>query len=301
MDTFFLSDIIRNISDLAQTAGWYLFPVIIVLLLLGLLTILSAFESAFFSLMEKEETEIKRSTRKNHKSLRKLLNAPLQTSGTIILCHYMSLVTVITAAVLLLNKALSLTILPAIVNWCIIFFAVTFLILVFNEFFPKLLKKRRISFLLRSAGIIRFLSFVALPFLSLFLRLTTLVGKRLETKTYRAISINELSETLKLRSAGKKEEKEILQGIVNFGRIDVDKIMKPRVDIVDIDLKSDFEAVIRIIRESEYSRLPVYEGSIDNIKGILYIKDLLRYLDEGKTSDWQSLIREAYFVPETKK
>ena len=300
MDTFFLLDITGDIS-LFET-GIYIFAVVFVFFLLGLLTILSAFETSFFSLTDKEESEIRRSTRKNYKSLRKLLDAPLQTLGTIFFCHYVLLITVIMVSILLLNKVLGLTVLPVFVNWGIIFFAVTFVILLFNEFLPELLeKKKRISFLYRSAGIVRFLSFIFHPFVSLFLRSTSIVEKRLETKTYRAISIDELSETLKLTAVEKKEEKEILQGIVNFGRINVDEIMKPRVDIVDIDLKSDFETVIRIIRESEYSRLPVYEDSIDNIKGILYIKDLLKYLDEEKSFNWQSLIREAYFVPETKK
>ncbi len=280
----------------------YVFPAVFVLLLLGLLTVFSAFEAAFFSLTDKEEAEIRRSSRKNQKSLRKLLDAPLQTLATIILCYYVLLITMIMTSVLLLKKALMLTVLPTIVCWVIIFFSVTFLVLLFNEFFPELLKKKnRVSFLYHSSGIIRFFSFVFYPFVTLFLRSNTLVKKRLETKIYCAISIDELSETLKLNAVEKKEEKEILQGIVNFGRINVDEIMTPRMDIVDIDLKSDFETVTHIIRESEYSRLPVYEDSIDNIRGILYIKDLLKYLDKGKTFEWKSLIREAYFVPETKK
>ena len=205
-------------------------------------------------------------------------------------------------SILSLSKGLELTILPTIVCWIIIFFFITFIILLFSEFFPELLKKRkRFSFLYHSSKIVRMLFFIFYPFVKLFLRSTSIVEKRLETKTYRTISIDELSETLKLTAVGKKEEKEILQGIVNFGRINVDEIMKPRVDIVDIDLKSDFETVIRIIRESEYSRLPVYEDSIDNIKGILYIKDLLKYIGRESSFNWQALIREVYFIPETKK
>jgi gliding motility-associated protein GldE len=303
LDTFSL-DITGSISDLSRTleVEIYIFLAVFMLFLFGLLTVLSAFETAFFSLTDKEEEKIKRSTRKNHQSLQTLLSTPLQTLGTIVFCHYTLLITAIMISVLSLNKALELTVLPKFVCWIIVFFVITFAILLFNELFPELLKKRkRLSFLYRFAGIIRFLSFVFRPFVYLFLHSASIVEKRLETKTYRAISIDELSETLKLKAVEKKEEKEILQGIVNFGRINVDEIMKPRVDIVDVDLKSDFETVIRIIRESEYSRLPVYEGSIDNIKGILYIKDLLKYLDKGKSFDWQSLIREAYFIPETKK
>ena len=297
-------DIIGDVSDPSRTwgVGAYILLAVFVLSLFALLTVLSAFETSFFSLTDNENVEIKRSNKKNHQSLRKLLDAPLQTLGTIVFCHYSLLITAIMGSILLINRALSLTVLPEIVCWIIIFFAVTFIILLFNEFFPEILKKKkRLSFLYRSVAIIRCLFFIFYPFVKLFLRITTIVEKRLETKTHRTISIDELSETLKLTEVEKSDEKEILQGIVNFGRINADEIMKPRVDIVDIDLKSDFETVIRIIRESEYSRLPVYEDSIDNIKGILYIKDLLKYLDEEKSFNWQSLIREAYFIPETKK
>ena len=231
-----------------------------------------------------------------------MLNSPLQTLGTLLIGYYALLITIIMVSILSLSKALELTILPTVVCRIIIFFSITFLILLFNEFFPELLKrKKRISVLSPFSKIVRLLFFIFYPFVKLFLRSTLITEKRLESKTYRNISIDELSETLKLTAVEKKEEKEILQGIVNFGRINVDEIMKPRVDIVDINLKSDFETVIRIVRESEYSRLPVYENSIDNIKGILYIKDLLKHLDEGNSFNWQSLIREAYFIPETKK
>jgi len=302
LDSFFL-DIIRNILDPSQTWGIEIYIILSVFIafLLVLLTALSSFETSFFSLTAKEESDIRLSTKKSAKSLRVLLHTPLQTLGTVVFCYYTSLIIIMMISILLLNKMLEFTILPTVVCWIIIFFIITFLILLFSEFFPGLLKKKkRISVLYRFSNIVRFLSFIFYPFVKLLLS-SSIVEKRLESKTYRHISIDELSETLKLTAVEKKEEKEMLQGIVNFGRINVDEIMKPRVDVVDIDLKSDFETVIRIIRESEYSRLPVYEDSIDNIKGILYIKDLLKYLDEEKSFNWQSLIREAYFIPETKK
>ncbi len=304
MDSSFLLDIIADISDPSRTWGVeiYIFFSVIILLLLVLLAILSFFETSFFSLTAKEESNIRHSTKKSAKSLQILLSSPLQTLGTIVFCYYASLIAIIMFSILLLNEAFQFTFLPSVVCWIIFFISITFLILLFSEFFPQLLKrKKNISILYISSKIIRPLFFVFAPFFKLFLRSTSIIEKRLESKTYRNISIDELSETLKLTAVETKEEKEILQGIVNFGRINVDEIMKPRVDVVDVNLKSDFEAVIRIIRESEYSRLPVYEDSIDNIKGILYIKDLLKYLNEENSFNWQSLIREAYFIPETKK
>ena len=202
--------------------------------------------------------------KKSNKSLRFLLGSPLQTSGTVAFCYYALLIAIITGSVLLLGKALETTVLSDAIRWIAVLFTVTVVVLLFRRIFLS-------------------------------------VEKQLKLNTYDKISIDELSETLNLTAAEKQEETEILQGIVNFERISVDKIMKPRADIVGINSKSDFETVIRIIRESEYSRLPVYEDSIDNIKGILYIKDLLKYIDKEDSFNWQPLTREAYFVPETKK
>jgi gliding motility-associated protein GldE len=295
---------VDDMADPSRTWGTGIYIIIsaIILFLLVLLTVLSFFETSFFSLTNKEEKEIRLSAKKGNKTLQFLLNSPLQTLGTVVFCYYTLLITIIIGSILLLGKILKSTALTNVVCWIIIFSVVTFIILLFSEFFPELLKRRkRFSLLRRSSQVIRVLFFISYPFVKLFLRSTSIVEKRLKSKIHRNISINQLSETLKLTAVETKEEKEILQGIVNFGRINVDEIMKPRVDIVDIDLKSDFETVIRIIRESEYSRLPVYEDSIDNIKGILYIKDLLKYIGKEPSFNWQSLVREAYFVPETKK
>ena len=124
---------------------------------------------------------------------------------------------------------------------------------------------------------------------------------RLATKKQHNISIDELSETLTLTAVETNDEKEILHGIVTFSRLNVEAIMKPRVDIIDVDIKSNFEEVMDIVRESEYSRLPVYRDSIDNICGIIYTKDLLKFTEKNKEFVWQNLVRKAYFVPETKK
>jgi gliding motility-associated protein GldE len=130
---------------------------------------------------------------------------------------------------------------------------------------------------------------------------TNVVERRLESRTQRSASIEDISDALNMSDADSSDEKEMLRGMVNFGKTTVDEIMQPRVDIVDVDFESDFEMVLKIIRESEYSRLPVYSGSIDDVKGILYIKDFLQYTDQNNDFKWQNYIREAYFVPENKK
>jgi gliding motility-associated protein GldE len=111
----------------------------------------------------------------------------------------------------------------------------------------------------------------------------------------------ELSHALELTTNSKDEDTELLEGIIKFGNIQVEEIMTSRVDMVDVDVKMNFKQVIDIIIQSGYSRIPVFAGTRDNIKGILYSKDLLPHLDKPIYYRWQSLIRQAYYVPETKK
>ena len=155
--------------------------------------------------------------------------------------------------------------------------------------------------LCRSANIVSLFGLLFSPFTKLLMLKTGVVERRLESRTQHSAAIEDISDSLNLSDAETADEKEILRGVMNFGKISVDEIMQPRVDIVDVDFNSDFDTVLEIIRESEYSRLPVYEDSIDYVKGILYIKDFLQYTDQKKDFKWQNHIREAYFVPENKK
>jgi gliding motility-associated protein GldE len=113
--------------------------------------------------------------------------------------------------------------------------------------------------------------------------------------------MDELSHALELTSNSKDEDTDILEGIINFGNIQVDEIMTSRVDMVDVDIKTNYRQLLDLIIKSGYSRIPVYAGTRDNIKGLLYSKDLLPHLDKPATFRWQSLVRPAYYVPETKK
>jgi gliding motility-associated protein GldE len=127
------------------------------------------------------------------------------------------------------------------------------------------------------------------------------IVKRVVTKKVANISTDELSRALEITDVNTDDEKEMLQGILKFGDITASEIMTPRVDITDIDINSTFDEVMEIVLSSGYSRLPVYEGSQDDIKGVLYSRDLLPYV--GQVTDnfkWQSLIRETYFVPESR-
>ena len=124
----------------------------------------------------------------------------------------------------------------------------------------------------------------------------------MQQKNNHVLSVDDLEQALELTDKEDiKEEKSMLQGIIRFGDETVKEIMTSRQDVVDLDIKSTFEEVLQCVVENNYSRIPVYQDNSDNIRGVLYIKDLLPHLNKQKTFRWQSLIRPPYFVPETKK
>jgi len=112
--------------------------------------------------------------------------------------------------------------------------------------------------------------------------------------------MDDFAHALELTGNDISEEKDILEGIVKFGNIDVSEIMTARVDVIDVEIKSNYNKVLQVIIDSGYSRIPVFEETPDNVKGILYVKDLLAHLDKESDFEWQKLIRKAYYVPETK-
>lgn len=269
--------------------------------LLFLFFVFSFFEHALFSLSKQEIEKINQSEASEFKVLKKMLKTPERSMAIVLTGHFLwailICVSVCMAGVCCFSEF------PAAAVFVASAFVAVLLQTFFGELVPIKLKDsdKKLKYLYSYSKIVNSFSKIFSPVAMLLMKATTVVRRRLDLKAHHVISIDELSETLSLSEVQEKEEKGILQGIVEFGNISADEIMKPRVDVVDLDSKSNYEEVLALIRDSEYSRLPVYEGSIDNVKGVLYIKDLLRYLGEGKDFEWQKLIRPAYFVPETKK
>ena len=145
-----------------------------------------------------------------------------------------------------------------------------------------------------------FLLKVFRPLTSLLIFSTSFVKKRTGHR-HANISMDDLSEALTLASDDINEDEKILKGIVNFGNINVSEIMCPRIDVTAINIKVGFNKVKSTIIESGFSRIPVYAGSFDSVKGILYAKDILPYINNPDSFKWQSLMRPVHFVPETKK
>ena len=188
-----------------------------------------------------------------------------------------------------------------IVEFIVITVILTFLLLLFGEIIPKIYSAQHsLQFTRFAAPALTVLRKVFSPLSGLLVKSSFLVNKCVSKKNYN-ISVDDLSQALELTDEDEiSEESNILEGIIRFGGETAVEIMTPRLDMVDLDIHTPFSEVLKCVVENAYSRIPVYEGSRDNIKGILYIKDLLPHLGKGDNFRWQTLVRAAYFVPETK-
>ena len=266
------------------------------------LSFVSFFESEFFSLSTTEIAEIKISNDSRYHRLKMLSEDLLFSLGTVIVMRYTLIVSALTTASLSLYEGLvKLLGVDVGVGFLIILLILLMMIFVFAELIPeRMANKENPNLLCWSARLLYFFGLISRPLVKSVIKTTNVVERRLESRTQTSAAIEDISDSLNLSDA-ESDEKEILRGVMNFGKINVDEIMRPRVDVVDVDYRSDFAEVLKIVCESEYSRLPVYDDSIDEVKGILYVKDFFRHTDKGKDFNWRTLIREAYFVPENKK
>lgn len=274
---------------------------IVSLLLLCFSAIISASEVAFFSLDPKTLDKLEDSDRKADHNILRLLKTPQRLLATMLIGTNF-----VNVAVILLLTHVTTTILnfdnAPLLGFIFQTIIITFTILLFAEIMPKVYATQ---FAHKTASItVPFLSALEKlfgPFVSVLVNSTSIVNNRLSKHNYSNISLDELSHALELTSNGKDEDTEILEGIIKFGNIQVVDIMTSRVDMMVVDIKTNYKRLLEMIIESGYSRIPVYGGTRDNIKGLLYSKDLLPHLDKPINFRWQSLIRQAYFVPETKK
>ena len=177
----------------------------------------------------------------------------------------------------------------------------TFLILLFGEVIPKLYATNfNVKFAAMASAPLKAAVKLFSPLTALLVRSTSLMNKVVTSQT-EELSVDDLTRALEVSEVKNPDEKELLEGILSFGDKTVSDIMRPRVDVVDIDQDSTFDEVVRKVIDTGYSRMPVYEETPDNIKGILYAKDLLPYIgNRDNTFQWQNLMRPAYFVPEAR-
>ncbi len=178
----------------------------------------------------------------------------------------------------------------------------TFLLLLFGEIMPKVYSRQTpLKFCRRVVGGVMFLRKLFWPLETILIR-SGMLAEKVMQKENRQLSVDDLEQALELTDKNDiKEEQSMLQGIIRFGDETAKEVMTSRQDIVDLDIRSSYADVLKCIVENNYSRIPVYQDNTDNIRGVLYIKDLLPHLGKPSSFRWQSLIRPPYFVPETKK
>lgn len=268
-------------------------------LFLGISGFISASEIAFFSLTPEDKNEINEEKHRNDALIKKLLDKPEYLLATILITNNLVNVAVIMLCNYFIANVVSFGPSP-VLQFLVQTVILTFLLLLFGEIMPKIYSAHNaLKFCRRSAPGLVFFSRIFHPLASLLVKSTQILNKRLSQHSN--LTMNDLSQALEVTDVQAKDEKEMLKGILKFGNKTVDEIMTCRVDMTDADIKIDFEELIELIVETGYSRIPVYEETEDTIKGILYIKDLLPYLNKEKNFRWQNLLRPAYFVPETKR
>ena len=275
---------------------------IIAIVLAGLLLLVSGFASAseiaFFSLSPSDLNAIDEKKHPSDEKIRKLLDDTERLLATILITNNFVNVTIIMLCNFFFMSVFEFH--STIAEFLILTVILTFLLLLFGEIMPKIYSAQKtLAFCRFSAKGIWMFRSLFYPLASALVRSTSFLNKHFARKSHN-ISVDELSHALELTDKAElKEENNILEGIIRFGGETAKEVMTSRLDVVDLDIRTPFKDVLKCIVENAYSRIPIYSENRDNIKGILYIKDLLPHLNKGEFR-WQSLIRPAYFVPETK-
>ena len=293
--SLFIKELITHSPDIKLFTECILF-----LILLLSSALMSASEVAFFSLSAEDKENFKTTDTKRARTVLNLSNKPGRLLNTILITANTLDVLIILLATFLCTAIFDITDLP-LTGILIEAFVIIFLLVVPCELIAKAFAaKNNASLALFMATPLALLDKILRPFTSLLLNSASAVKKRVGP-TRLNIRMDELSGTNKPPPGDMNEDGKILKGIVNFGNIDVSAIMCPRIDVTAVDIRSGFNQVLPVIINSGYSRIPVYSESFDNVKGILYAKDVLPYMNNTGNFKWQSLLRNPYFVPETKK
>ncbi|MEO8932943.1 MAG: gliding motility-associated protein GldE [Xanthomarina sp.] len=277
------------------------FGFVLLILLLMCSALISGAEVALFSLNRTDLDNGLKANPSTFKIIATLLERPKKLLATVLVANnFINIGIVILFAYL--GNFLFVGILNPILRFIVEVVVITFLILLFGEILPKIYASRnKVKFANFMAYPLRVLDIVISP-ISLPMRSVTLTIHGKLGKQKSNLSVDQLSQALELTSDKDttREEQKILQGIVSFGNTDTKQVMRPRIDIFALNINQKYADIISEVVNHGYSRIPVYEDHIDNIKGILYVKDLLPYIDR-KQFDWTTLLREPFFVPENKK
>lgn len=292
---------IEPLMIIADTVGSFGLPSIIALVTAAFCLLLSGFvsgsEIAYFSLTESQLEEIEDTPK--GATVNRLLANPERFLATILIANNLVNVTI----VVLCNFALGPVFSGMSAVWSFVLQTVllTFLILLFGEILPKLYANNKpVKWALVVSGPLSAIARLLSPVSKLLASSSTIVNKVVDKRPDR-ITTDELTQALEITDVEGREQRSMLQGILKFGDTTASEIMTPRTGVTDLDYNMTFDQVMAVVVESGYSRLPVYEESFDNIKGVLYARDLLPYIGhQVEGFDWHSLLRKPYYVPESR-
>lgn len=276
--------------------------IVLAILLLWVSGLISASEIAFFSLTEDDLDEVNEEKSVADRKIRKLLDDSEHLLAAILVSNK-----VVNVAIVLLCAYFFSDVVQwegaYVVEFILLTLLLTFLLLLFGEIMPRIYSAQNsLKFCRIVVAPVCFLHWLFKPVSNVLVRSAFGVGRIAQKYNKKAnLSVDELSQALELTDKDEiSEESNMLEGIIRFGEETAKEVMTSRLDMVDLEIDTSFPDVIKCVVDNAYSRIPVYEESRDNIKGILYIKDLLPFIDKGEDFKWQNLIRPAYFVPETK-
>ncbi|MDC0116744.1 gliding motility-associated protein GldE [Flavobacteriaceae bacterium] len=279
-----------------------LIKILLIIVLLICSALISGSEVAFFSLSKTDLKKISSSNIKNIKLIALLRSEPRRLLATLLVSNNFINISI----VLLLasfGQLFDFYFLPSWLNFVLEVGFITALILLFGEILPKVYANRKpISFSKKMAFPVQFLDKYLFFFITIPMsKMTKFIQDKLVFKKPN-LSVDKLSDAFDLtdKNETSSEEKKILKGIISFGSTEVKQVMKPRIDVFSVSKTMSYNELIKQVRENRYSRIPVFDETIDNVAGVIYLKDLFPHLNE-QSFDWTTLIREPYFIPENKK
>ena len=277
---------------------YLLLAVIVVLLCCSALV--SASETAFFSLFPHQIEGLHSHPSRSNNAAVKLLDQSEYLLSTILVANNLVNICIVVLSNALIDSWIDFGGADG-VEFLVKMVIVTFLLLLFGEIMPKIFANFNSMRVIGLMAVpLRFFCMLFRPICRLLISSGNLINRRMSQKQVN-ISMDELSNAIEMTSDQTVEEKKILSGIVDFVNTEVGEIMRSRVEVVALDEEDNFDKVREVIMQSGYSRIPVYQENLDNVRGILYVKDVLPYIASGDDFEWTNLCRKPYFVPEHKK
>ena len=297
MDPDSYLSVFSSAIEITAPSGGAILAIVLAGLFLCVSAFVSASEIAYFSLTSEELQEFDEESPRD-RLVKRLLARPEHLLATILISNNLVNVAVVILCNFFFSDILHFN--SEVLDFIFQTILLTFLLLLFGEVIPKFYANLKpVVWARKSCKGLSLLGKIFSPLANFLVRSTHIVNKRIVRKNTN-ISMNELSQALEMTNVEANDEKEMLEGIIKFGGKTVEEVMTARVDITDIEMRTDFKQLLDTIIETGYSRLPVYDTTEDDIKGIIYSKDLLPYIGQEASFDWHKLMRRAYFVPETK-